>query len=52
MHYDLNAGDYVEVEVSQASGGSLSVDPVEKYSLEFGMVKLPWHAKGEMLARR
>lgn len=40
-HYQLGVGDYVEVEVSQASGGSLSVDPVEKYSLEFGLVKLP-----------
>jgi len=41
-HYELNVGDYVEVQVRQDSGAPiLDVLNVEASSPEFGMVKLP-----------
>jgi hypothetical protein len=43
-HHELQAGDYVELKVSQTSGGPSSVSVVgEQYmsAAEFGMVKLP-----------
>ena len=39
--YALNAGDYVEVQVFQNSGGSLAVKQITATSPEFGMAKLP-----------
>jgi hypothetical protein len=40
-HYQLNAGDYVEAQAFQDSGGPLNVVFVDGRSPEFGMVKLP-----------
>jgi hypothetical protein len=40
-HYALSAGDFVELQVSQASGGPLDVAVAPASSPEFGMVKLP-----------
>jgi len=40
-HYDLAAGDYVEVVATHTSGGPLAVPASSAYSPEFGMVKLP-----------
>jgi hypothetical protein len=38
--YRLAAGDYVEVDVYQDSGGSLNVQAAGNYSPEFGLVKV------------
>ena len=37
---DLAAGDFVEMEVQQTSGGSLTVHKNNRYSPEFGMVRV------------
>ena len=39
--YALNAGDYVEVQVFQNSGGFLAVKHLSATSPEFGMIKVP-----------
>lgn len=39
-HYQLAAGDYVEVVVFQDSGGALNVTTAGNYSPEFSMVRL------------
>jgi hypothetical protein len=40
-HYALAAGNFVELEVAQLSGGPLNVQVSEGAAGEFGMVKLP-----------
>ena len=40
-HYELAAGDYVELVVVQRSGGPLNVLGASNHPAEFGMVKLP-----------
>jgi hypothetical protein len=42
-HYELQAGDYVQLLAQQTSGGPLKVvvEPSAMVSPEFGMVKLP-----------
>jgi hypothetical protein len=41
-HYELEAGDYVELQVVQFSGGPLDVMATTgRFGIEFGMVKLP-----------
>jgi len=40
-HYELNVGDYVEVQVRQAVGFPVDILRVDASSPEFGMVKLP-----------
>lgn len=39
--WQLSPGDYVELEVTQNSGGSLNLLNNGPYGIEFGMVKLP-----------
>jgi len=39
--YALNAGDYVEVQVFQNSGGIVAVKQITATSPEFGMAKVP-----------
>jgi len=39
--YALNAGDYVEVQVFQNSGGTVAVKQITATSPEFGMGKVP-----------
>lgn len=40
-HYELSAGDYVELIVLQTSGASLNVQASPNFSPEFGVVKVP-----------
>jgi hypothetical protein len=39
--YALNAGDYVEVQVFQNSGGFLAIKRINATSPEFGMARIP-----------